>query len=68
MSSRNSTIIVDIGSSNSFTTSVDTSPLGMHHTLNSLLSSNVTRAERMVASIPQENIIQIHEDLANLKI
>lgn len=68
MSSHNSTIVVDPQLSSYFTPSIDNSSLGMDHTLNnSFPSSSVMHVEIMFSSVPQEKIIQIHEELANLQ-
>jgi hypothetical protein len=62
MPSNDSTLVMDLGLSSSFTHSVDTISLGMDHTIeNSLPSSSMTSIETMVAIVPQKNVIQIHE-------
>lgn len=68
MSSHDSTIVMDLGLSRSFTPSIDTSALGVNHTFdNSLPSSSLKNFETMVANILQDDIIQINEDLENLQ-
>jgi hypothetical protein len=59
---------VDLGLSNSPTSSVETCTLGMDHTFStSLPLSSVPHVEKMVANIMQENIVKIHEDLEKLQ-
>jgi hypothetical protein len=68
MPSHDNIIIMVLGSSSSFTTSVDTSTLGMDHTpSNPPVSSSVKHVDTMVSNVLQENIIEIHEELEKLQ-
>jgi hypothetical protein len=61
-------LIVNLGLHNSPTCSVDTSALAMDHTfIIDLPLSSMSHVETMVVDIPQDNIVKIHEDLANQK-
>jgi hypothetical protein len=59
---------MDLGLSNSPTSSVETSTLGMDHAFStSFPLSSMSHVEIIFFYIPQDNIIKIHEDLANLQ-
>jgi hypothetical protein len=60
---------MDLGLSNSSTSSVDIGTLGMDHTFNtSLPLRRMPHVQKMVVDIQQDNIVKMHDDHSNLKM
>lgn len=67
MASCNSTLVADLGLSRAPTLGMENGALGMDTTTSIPLHSHPMHVDTQTNSIPQDKVINIHEDLAHLQ-